>query len=93
MSYWYARSWYTRSLTAFVTLSFILPASAQNRPPVASPVSAASSPASLTGKERLGRKWMDEQRIDNCNVPGLTPIVGGPWPVRKSLIASVPARA
>ncbi len=69
MSYWYARSWYTRSLTAFVTLSFILPASAQNRPRVASPVSAASSPASLTGKERLGRKWMDEQRIDNCNVP------------------------
>ena len=69
MSYWYARSWYTRSLTAFVTLSFILPASAQNGPPVASPVRAASSPASLTGKERLGRKWMDEQRIDNCNVP------------------------
>lgn len=26
-------------------------------------------PATLTGKERLGRKWMDEQRIDNCNVP------------------------
>jgi hypothetical protein len=24
---------------------------------------------SLTGKERLGQKWMDEQRIDNCNVP------------------------
>ena len=23
----------------------------------------------LTGNERLGRKWMDEQRIDNCNVP------------------------
>jgi hypothetical protein len=23
----------------------------------------------LTGKERSGRKWMDEQRIDNCNVP------------------------
>jgi hypothetical protein len=22
-----------------------------------------------TGKERLGRKWMDEQRIDNCKVP------------------------
>jgi hypothetical protein len=28
-----------------------------------------NSPTSLTGKERLGRKWMDEQRIDNCNVP------------------------
>ena len=23
----------------------------------------------LTGKERLGRKWMDEQRLDNCKVP------------------------
>jgi len=23
----------------------------------------------LTGKERLGEKWMDEQRIDNCKVP------------------------
>jgi hypothetical protein len=23
----------------------------------------------LTGKERLGRKWTDEQRIDNCHVP------------------------
>ena len=25
--------------------------------------------SSLTGKARMGRKWMDEQRIDNCNVP------------------------
>jgi hypothetical protein len=24
---------------------------------------------SLTGKERLSRKWMDEQRIDNCKIP------------------------
>jgi hypothetical protein len=22
-----------------------------------------------TGKERLGEKWKDEQRIDNCKVP------------------------
>lgn len=29
----------------------------------------ATSPASLTGKERLGPKWTDEQRLDNCNVP------------------------
>lgn len=28
-----------------------------------------NAPAGLTGKERLGRKWMDEQRIDNCKVP------------------------
>ena len=27
------------------------------------------SPKSLTGKERLGPKWTDEQRINNCNVP------------------------
>ena len=31
-------------------------------------VAPANGP-SLTGKERMGRKWMDEQRIDNCNVP------------------------
>ena len=29
---------------------------------------AASAPL-LTGKERLGPKWTDEQRIDNCHVP------------------------
>jgi len=23
----------------------------------------------LTGKERLGEKWKDEQRVDNCRVP------------------------
>ncbi len=37
--------------------------------PRSEPFPAANSPAQLTGKERLGRKWMDEQRIDNCNVP------------------------
>jgi len=26
-------------------------------------------PPTRTGKERLGRKWNDEQRVDNCNVP------------------------
>jgi hypothetical protein len=25
--------------------------------------------AQFTGKERLGEKWKDEQRIDNCKVP------------------------
>jgi hypothetical protein len=61
--------WYTRPLVALIALGFNLPAGAQTRSPVAPPVSAANSPATLTGKERLGRKWMDEQRIDNCNVP------------------------
>jgi hypothetical protein len=39
---------------------------AQNADPA---VATPKSPRSLTGKERLGRKWMDEQRIDNCKVP------------------------
>ncbi len=29
----------------------------------------AQPTSTLTGKERLGPKWTDEQRIDNCNVP------------------------
>jgi hypothetical protein len=33
------------------------------------PKTAPTTIDSLTGKERLGRKWMDEQRIDNCKVP------------------------
>jgi hypothetical protein len=48
----------------------VLPAIAQDETRVDQPrPNAAYSPATLTGKERLGRKWMDEQRIDNCNVP------------------------
>ena len=41
-----------------------------------SPLAAGRPPALhkralrvLTSKERLGPKWSDEQRIDNCNVP------------------------
>ena len=45
-----------------------VPVPAQDAPRVTAPDAATSSHA-LTGKERLGRKWMDEQRIDNCNVP------------------------
>jgi hypothetical protein len=39
----------------------------QTAPNATTAVPAGGS--SLTGKERMGRKWMDEQRIDNCNVP------------------------
>lgn len=42
----------------------------------ASPLRAEQQPAppgetseTLTGKERLGPKWTDEQRVDNCGVP------------------------
>ena len=67
------RPLYRQSLVFWLTIYPILPASAQDRP-LDPPASSAAtlrlnSPASLTGKERLGRKWMDEQRINNCNVP------------------------
>jgi hypothetical protein len=43
---------------------------AQDRKPAGGdPEAARNTVDSLTGKERLGRKWMDEQRIDNCKVP------------------------
>jgi hypothetical protein len=46
------------------------PAIAQNARPLDRPTpNSIVQQGTLTGKERLGRKWMDEQRIDNCNVP------------------------
>lgn len=51
---------------SIVLPALVLPATAQNRSPEQP---AATAPRTLTGKERLGRKWMDDQRIDNCNVP------------------------
>jgi hypothetical protein len=57
-------------LTLLLAVGWALSASAQDKQPDrATPNAATSMPRSLTGKERLGRKWMDEQRIDNCNVP------------------------
>lgn len=52
-----------------------LPASTQDRaltgdPPMPNATTQPlDGPGVLTGKERLGKKWMDEQRIDNCKVP------------------------
>jgi hypothetical protein len=55
---------------ALLAVCLALPADAQDSTRLNQPApNAATSPAMLTGKERLGRKWMDEQRIDNCNVP------------------------
>ena len=59
-------------LTALLMIGFACSASAQDGQLDGRKSQAASSaelPPVLTGKERLGRKWMDEQRIDNCNVP------------------------
>jgi hypothetical protein len=38
-------------------------------PPAPHGAAVAAAPPAQTGKERLGKKWTDEQRIDNCNVP------------------------
>lgn len=47
-------------------------------PPARQPATvAAPRPKVLTGKERLGEKWQDEQRVDNCKVP---PDKRGPKP-------------
>jgi hypothetical protein len=49
-------------------LGFASCALAEDRKPDAG-TAPATSRAPLTGKERLGPKWNDEQRIDNCKVP------------------------
>jgi hypothetical protein len=44
-------------------------AGAQTSPPANSALDKpAAGAGQLTGKERLGEKWKDEQRIDNCKV-------------------------
>jgi hypothetical protein len=63
-----------RGLISFLfTVCFASGGFAQDRQPDhTTPHAATAAPTngpSLTGKERMGRKWMDEQRIDNCNVP------------------------
>jgi hypothetical protein len=65
---------YRHSLALWLTIGLALAASAQERPrlDVPTPNTATvptNTPTTLTGKERLGKKWDDEQRIDNCNVP------------------------
>jgi hypothetical protein len=53
-----------------VLLGFVSCASAQDKTHESTNASLAETlrPV-LTGKERLGPKWTDEQRIDNCHVP------------------------
>jgi hypothetical protein len=57
-------------LVSLLTIGLATSASAQNSlPDQATPQAASPAAVPLTGKERLGRKWTDEQRIDNCHVP------------------------
>jgi len=51
-------------LAAWLCIGLAMPASSQQ-----GKRDRADAPKVLTGKERLGPKWTDEQRIDNCNVP------------------------
>ena len=53
-------------LTALTLATLTLLARAESARPV---VATGPTPGVLTGKERLGPKWTDEQRIDNCKVP------------------------
>jgi len=56
-----------RSIVSIFAICLTSPAVAQNArsPDQLAPVQQGT----LTGKERLGPKWTDEQRIDNCKVP------------------------
>ena len=57
-------------LASLLAVGFACSAPAQDRQPdLPKPQVDSPSDVPLTGKERLGRKWTDEQRIDNCNVP------------------------
>lgn len=60
------RSTCTGTLGLLFAICMALPASAQDS--AGQPAPNPANPTQ-TGKERLGRKWMDEQRIDNCKVP------------------------
>jgi hypothetical protein len=62
-------SLYRALLTSLFTVGLALSASAQDRQVGQVAPNSAIQQGTLTGKERLGPKWMDEQRIDNCKVP------------------------
>ena len=68
------------------------PLLAQQRPPADPPqaerprAAPATPSGPRTGKERLGGKWTDEQRLDNCKVP---PDKRGPKP-RPDTCATTP---
>jgi hypothetical protein len=56
-------------LVPALALAFAIVGAANGLAQDRTPAGSNSTTAPLTGKERLGRKWMDEQRIDNCKVP------------------------
>ena len=57
------------SFIMLLALGFAQAASAQQQPAPHATALPPNTAMTLTGKERLGEKWKDEQRIDNCKVP------------------------
>jgi hypothetical protein len=58
------------AISALALIGFISCALAQDgKRDLTGGTPAETSRPVLTGKERLGKKWTDEQRIDNCRVP------------------------
>ena len=60
------RFFISRVLTSLTCFGIAMCAQAEESESVSRP---RVSEQRLTGKERLGPKWSDEQRIDNCRVP------------------------
>ena len=56
-------------VAASLVIAALSPAIAQEQSHTAKGPETILTSRVLTGKERLGRKWMDDQRIDNCKVP------------------------
>ena len=54
------------TLAVLFAICVASPATAQDS--VGQPAPNPAGPT-MTGKERLSTKWMDEQRVDNCKVP------------------------
>jgi len=65
--------WSVLVTTLSVAVGGGAPLLAQQRPPADQPQtqrpSSVTPSGPRTGKERLGGKWTDEQRLDNCKVP------------------------
>jgi hypothetical protein len=56
-------------LALLIVAAFTSSALAEERKADTNLAVPAAQQRTLTGKERLGPKWTDEQRIDNCKVP------------------------
>src|SRR3978361_1158591 len=64
------RPLYRRAFAALFVICVAPPVDAQDNSRAGQPTAgSAGAPGTRTGKERLGQKWSDEQRVDNCKVP------------------------